>query len=300
MALSKPKGGKNNVIQAARKAASQKQKSMAVRAKERSEQVARCDMALGLLPLFCASACKGNRGILNLPLQKWKNGTIQITGPELDASDQDVLYAILAIAMQQYDEKDQPPITEQGSVCKELETKGSAETAVTVSVETGMDDIISMIGISKGGAQRKSIRESIKRLSMIIVEARDGENWAISHLISGAAGYGKNEISIRLNWRLTKALLATGVKGGGSYTAISMVDRRKLSRGVPRLVHSFLCAWYGQPGNHTKLISKRAMAQHVYGPPGDRSTNWRRVQNIQAAYDEITYKLSDWQIYRKM
>src|SRR5487761_1961352 len=66
---------------------------------ERTFQVARQDMAIGLTSLFRALPDGAKRRYLSLA-QDWNGGTVAIDGPELSQFDQAVLFAVLALAAQ--------------------------------------------------------------------------------------------------------------------------------------------------------------------------------------------------------
>lgn len=280
-----------NEINTAKKEAKLKQQSIALRESEKKRQIARMDMPIGLMQLFSARKIPANKRIYKeLPPQAWNGGTIQINGPELDFFDQDVLFAILALAMQQIDKN---VSAEPGGLFPALKTGGVADNSNTVELQTSMSELIKMIGLSHGGNQEKEIRSSIKRLSSILVEAKSGQNWATSHLIAGVCGYGKSSIKIRLSWRLTRALLATGVRGGGSYIAISMHERQKLTPGIPRLIHALLCN-YRTNGRHTDKIETETLRKKIYGEESDRRILHRQKQKILDALEQIK-ALPNWQ-----
>lgn len=268
-------------IIAAKKAAMKKSKIIAKREAERADDVARNDMAMGLMPLFKAGVREGRRKEVVLK-QDFAGLTVKIRGVELDSHDQDVLFGILAIALQQHDyDADTTP----GSSVIGLKSDGEAVESAAIRIDTSVGQLLDMTGKNRGGAQVEAIRTSIERLSMIVVTVLKDKRWGSQHLISGAAGHD-GQITVHLNWRLTSALLATGIKGGGSYASISMIERRALPPGVPRLVHAFLCTW--RPVGGTGKITRGKLAEHIYGPAADdRKTQWRRMVAVGEALQLI-------------
>ncbi len=290
MAPSSSINQKKEII-AAKKESKLKQKSIALRESEKKRHVARMDMPLGLMQLFAARRIKADqRRYRELPPQAWNGGTIQINGPELDFFDQDVLFAILALAMQQID---RDAITEPGSMFPALKTGGSANDSGTVELQTSMAELVKILGLKHGGMQEKEIRASIKRLSSILIEAKADRAWATSHLIAGAVGYGRDSIKIRLSWRLTRALLATGVSGGGSYIAISMQERQQLKAGVPRLIHALLCNFRFNNQNTNKFDAE-TIRKKIYGDESDRRILHRQRHAISNSLSQIK-ALPGWQ-----
>lgn len=280
-----------SIFNEARTAAAKKAKIIAKRQAERADDVARNDMALGLMSLFRAGVRAGRRQEITIKQeleQNFAGVAIRVRGVELDCFDQDVFLSILALGLQKHDHD---AATVPGDTLPQLKAEGDASTSKTIDINTNMGEILKMAGKSRGGAQVEAVRISLERLSMIIVTVIKGNLRGSQHLIFGSIESG-DDIKIRLNWRLTSALLATGQKNGGSYASISMIERRALPAGVPRLVHAFLCAW--RPAGGTGRITRGKITNHVYGPPAkDRKTQWRRNVAVGEAL-ELIGQLPNW------
>jgi len=278
-------------IDDAKSASIKKAKIIAKREAERADDVARNDMALGLMSLFRAGVRAGRRQEITVNQELEQNFAgvkIRVRGVELDCFDQDVLLGILALGLQKHDHD---AATTPGNTMPQLKAEGEALASETIDICTSMGELLKMVGKARGGAQVEATRISIERLSMIVVTAIKGNRRGSQHLIFGSIESG-DDIKIRLNWRLTAALLATGQKYGGSYASISMTERRALPAGVPRLVHAFLCAW--RPVGGTGRISRVKIIDHIYGPPSkDRKTQWRRNVAVGEAL-ELIGQLPNW------
>lgn len=241
---------------------------------EISREVARQDMAIGLMSLFCQLRDSRTRKYIEEIKQPWNGGLISVNGPELSSFDQDVLFALLAIALQRDCEK------KSGSEIPEINAGGQVESADTLTLRTGYAEMARIMGYES--EDMKPIKKAIKRLSSVVVEAKTKDAWATSHLIHGAAGKGRGAVKVVFSWRLTRALL-----GDGSYAAISMSNRRILPTGLARLVHAWLCAWFASQSGR-RSISLETLESHIYREPAksDRTTRDRR-QKLRAAVDSL-------------
>jgi len=94
--------------------------------------VARQDMALGLMCLFRPLKDGAERRYLENIQQTWVDGKLVVNGPELSSYDQDVLLALLAIALPQIEE-----IT-PGKGIAALRTEGVSAEAETLTIRTGL------------------------------------------------------------------------------------------------------------------------------------------------------------------
>lgn len=277
----------SNKYSAKKKELKTKAKIIAKREQERLDDVARSDMAIGLMSLFKAGVRAGRRQETTLE-QKFAGTLVRIRGVELDCFDQDIFLGILAISLKQHDFD---AVRVPGSTLPSLKSTGEANDAETICIKTTIAELMAITGKGHGGAQEEAAYISIERLSMIILTVIKDKDRGSQHLISCTSARGES-LQIQLSWRLTKALFATGLKGGGSYAAISMIERRSLPAGVPRLVHAYLCSW--RPGIGTGRIKKRNLVLHIYGPRSkNRSTQWRRNIAVSEAL-ELIGMLPDW------
>ncbi len=243
---------------------------------EISREVARQDMAIGLMSLFCQLRDSKTRKYIEEIKQPWNGGVISVNGPELSSFDQDVLFGLLALALQ----RERDCEKKSGLEIPEINAGGGVESADTLTLRTGYAELARIMGYES--EDMKPIKKAIKRLSSVVVEAQTKDAWATSHLIHGAAGKGRGAVKVVFSWRLTRALL-----GDGSYAAVSMSDRRILPGGLARLVHAWLCAWFASQSGR-RSISLETLESHVYREPAksDRTTRDRR-QKLRAAVDSL-------------
>lgn len=244
--------------------------------RDRAQRVARNDMALGLSSLFRAMP-DGARRREVLLTQAWCGGEIVIQGVECNALDQAVLLALLAVAGQC------DPLPDPGTPSVDLMAAGLAVQREVVRVNTSLAELMRAAGMDPDShGSRNTLRASLRRLAGIVIEGRRGEDWAMTHLIAGAAGRGRDAVSVVLNYRLTDALL-----GIGSYARVEMDSYRALDGAVARLVYAWLCAWFaGSAGR--RRIGIDALEVHVYGTATQsRQTRSKRRIALRAALAQI-------------
>lgn len=237
-----------------------------------ARDVARLDMAIGLAGIFRPLRDGATRKEIALK-QVWNGGTVTLRGIELSERDLAVLLGLLVIALRDGD----PDIT-PGKEIAQLGAKGAAADSDVITIRTSMAVLCEVIGRDpRSHGTRVDIRTSIERLSMIVVRGEAGERWAMSHLIAGAAGRGRDAIGVTLSLRLTRAVL-----GAGSYAQISMCDYRSLPPGVARLVYTWLRTW--MCGARERTIGLRALMRHIYGADAISARTARhRLQQVRGA-----------------
>ncbi|MHB1537476.1 MAG: replication protein C, IncQ-type [Solirubrobacteraceae bacterium] len=244
--------------------------------RDRAECVARNDMALGLSSLFRAMPDGARRREVTLH-QPWCGGEIVIQGVECNALDQAVLLALLMVAGQS------DPLPDPGAPSVDLMAAGLAVQREVVRVNTSTAVLMRAAGLDPDShGSRHALRASLRRLSGIVIEGRRGDAWAMTHLIAGAAGRGRDAISVALNYRLTDALL-----GIGSYARVEMDSYLALETGVARLVYAWLCAWFAGAAG-ARRIGIDSLEVHVYGvATQSRQTRSKRRIALRAALAQI-------------
>lgn len=257
----------------------------AVLGRERKQEIARHDLAIGLSSLFRVLKKGAKRKHIEI---KQRHGTddVVIAGPELDVADQDVLFGLLALALQQ---DLIPSIDDKNS----LQAQSWGLPPETLEVKTTTSELLYIMGRNKGGKQLASIRRSIRYLCSVVVESHKSDgSWGTTNLVGGAAGRGDG-ICVRLSYRITMALMAQGVKGSGlQYAAISWQERRQLSP-TARLLHAWLCSWL--PVGTCRKIKHSSLMKHIYGVEDvvTRSGQSKRRKEITGALQEIR-RLPGW------
>ncbi len=253
---------------------------------EQARQVARQDMALGLMSLFrpialahrgLDSSGKRKREYLELE-QTWKGVKVIVAGPEMSQAEQGVLLALLSLSLQQQDggiaTLEGPPIGMIPADKRESGNEGSRYPVVAVRTTVGR--LCSVLGVPADGNSRRSVLTAIRRLAGVTLTVMGGGRWATTHLIHNAAGDdGSDSLAIVLNWRLTTALAGQG------YASIPMKDYREVPPGVPRLIYAWLCSWLAARGGERR-ISLAALEPHIYGDIAvDRRAASRRRQALR-------------------
>jgi len=130
------------------------------------------------------------------------------------------------------------------------------------------------------GRAHTAIRNSLKRLQGVVIEARSGDAWASTHLISGTVGRGKEALSIALNFRLTRVVLGTA-----SYGRVRMSVWRQLSP-VGQCLYHWLACW--RPGyGACPPIGLDTLARHVWQDEKQGAAQRERRRLLRAALAEI-------------
>ena len=173
--------------------------------------------------------------------------------------------------------------------------KGKLEKAAdfeTIEVRTSLSQLRKMIGAGRAASTDKAIKASIDRLSAVLIKqiSKSGV-WGASRLMFGAAGKGRDSISVRFSWRITGTILDHGEAGKAkSYIRMKMEERRQLSPGLPRLLHSYLMA--RNVHRQTVTVSQETIVGRFYAVPKKgqeitRKATWKRQQAIKEAFAEI-------------
>jgi hypothetical protein len=239
------------------------------------ERVARNDMAFGLTSIVRALRRGAKREYVELS-QSWGGGVIQIAGPVIDDWDLGVLLVLETLALRNPQNKQLGkqvhnllPQPKEGRLTED----NTASEHETITIRTSLADICNELEVGDDGPTRAAIRKSIRRLTSIVVEAEHGDRWALTHLIQGVVGKGRNSVEVTLSYRLTRAIL-----GSGSYARIYLRSYRALPAGAPRVLYAWLCAWFAASyGERTILLG--TLARHVYGEEG---VDWKARDHRRA------------------
>lgn len=278
---SKPKGVRRKRLPAAARADMQ-----------RTRQVARHEMALGLMSMFRPLPDGAQRREVRIE-QKFAGGLVRIMGVEMSQLEQGVFLALLAIAARGGSLKTAldagllPGLPHQNAPKDAKPEQNIAGAAQTIEIKTSLAELCRVAGLSDrpGSNTRESVRLAFQRLAMITVYAEGGNGaWGITHLIAGAIGRGDEAGSVvaRLNPRSTAAAL-----GGRSYAPISMPDYRSLPTPTARVLYAWLCSWFaGRTG--ARLIGLDKLEGHVFGAIAeDRRRRSERRAQIKRALEAI-------------
>lgn len=255
--------------------------------------IARQDMAIGLAA-FVTPRLTGKRGFVEGVQQPWNGGLLVVSGPEIDAEDLGVLLALLAQGLRQHVVRPQPlwsgadangllpPASERigENVAEKLEVMELRTTLAALCREVGRDP--------DDGRAHAAIRASIRRLAAFVVEARDRDKWAVTHLICGAAGRGRGAVAVTLSYRLTRVLL-----GDGSYARIKMSVWSRLAPVAQVLLHWLSC-WRPAIGG-CPPIGIDTLCRHVWRDNANGAMQRRRRQQVRVALAQLA-RTGEWRI----
>lgn len=201
---------------------------IAAREIDAREEVARQDLATAMADIFTPRAKRQRLWIETEVV--YRGVRVRIAAPELDASDLGVLLALHAIAAG--DVGDVARCAARGALIPaDRRDENACGDLDSVRVNTSISEIARMIGRdARDGRAARAIRASLTRLMGVVITATNGDEWAITHLIDGAAARGGG-VAVSLNYRATKA-----VTGTGQWAAVEMSRWRAASGDVERVL----------------------------------------------------------------
>jgi hypothetical protein len=259
---------------------------------QRTRQVARHEMALGLMSMFRPLPDGAQRREVRIE-QKFAGGLVRVMGVEMSQLEQSVFLSLLAIAADggslrtALDAGLLPGLPHPNAPKDAKPEQNIAGGAQTIEIKTSLAELCRVAGLSDrpGSNTRESVRLAFQRLAAITVYA-EGPNgdWGITHLASGAIGQGDEAGSVvaRLNPRSTAAAL-----GGRSYAPISMLGYRALPTPTAKVLYAWLSAWFnGRSGE--RAIGLDALEAHVFGAVAkDRRRRSQRRAQIRRGLEAI-------------
>ena len=262
------------------------------RAMDARQGVARQDMPLGLSglvkPVVRLKKSKDGkperRGYIENLRQSWNGGEIILNGAEIDAQDLGVLLSCAALALRDADRHGYltQGVDIEGLLATPPRNQPNAAADKDVfTLDTTLAALCREIGRDpEDGRAHQMIRDSLARLSSIVITAKSGARGAFTHLISGGAWQGRNAVSVTLNYRLTRAML-----GEGSFGRVRMQVFRNLSP-VGQVLYHWLACW--RPGYGTcPPIRLDTLARHVWGEDAKGAMVRRRRQQLREALAEL-------------
>lgn len=251
-------------------------------------EYARCDPALWLVSLF-RTMYRGRRpgGLtiehehngLKLKFNVWR---------ALDARDQSVLLATIALAGVLDRQELHAGIRHcrAQQLWQRLQPEDLALMDQAIVVKTTRYALLQAAGMADGKAEYNRLEDCLERLSMVGCRARkDGYDWSMRLLSYAETPEG--QLHIALNSRLAEAL-------SGHHVYVSLVERRALLSDAAQLTHAWLSAWLRQGASNSIRLDR--LAEKVWGPPSKSiATNRKRRERIGKALYDIG-KLHGWQV----
>lgn len=163
-----------------------------------------------------------------------------------------------------------------------LNLNGDALEQRTIAVRFNLSDLAQLVGYADvGGSQRRTLRESISRLSNVSVSAKHPGFDATYHLLGG---YGLDtktgEVLVGLNPSVTAAVL-----GKTGFLRIDIAEIRQLKSEAARLLHSRL-HWINQ--GDSRVIGIDKLCGYVYADtPATAGTERKRKHDVRKALLEL-------------
>lgn len=170
-----------------------------------------------------------------------------------------------------------------------LKLKYTASDLDVLVLETTVNEITKVMGITDAGKNYKQIKESLIRLSGVSFVIYKGNDittlfWQ-ANLFSHIAGIDKRLV-IAINPMLSKAL------GGGQSTFVDMREQRELKSEVSKRLHVWLSSWI-RHGEQNK-IQLSLLIPHIWGDEGENDKLRKRREYLRNALDEINL-LAGWE-----
>lgn len=170
-----------------------------------------------------------------------------------------------------------------------LKLKYDASDLDVLVLETTVNEIAKVMGITDAGNNYKQIKESLIRLSGVSFVIYKGDDvttlfWQ-ANLFSHIAGIDKRLV-IAINPMLSKAL------AGGQSTFVDMREQRELKTEVSKRLHVWLSSWI-RHGQENK-IQLDLLVPHVWGDESERDKLRKRREYLRNALGEIN-SLAGWE-----
>lgn len=172
-----------------------------------------------------------------------------------------------------------------------LKLKYNASDLDVLVLETTVNEITKVMGITDAGKNYKQIKESLIRLSGVSFVIYKGDDvttlfWQ-ANLFSHIAGIDKRLV-IAINPMLSKALV------GGQSTFVDMREQRELESEVSKRLHVWLSSWI-RHGEQNK-IQLGLLIPHVWGDEGEKDKLRKRREYLRNALAEINL-LDGWECF---
>lgn len=210
----------------------------------------------------------------------------------LNITDQTVFLAVHRLASEKGRVKQVGPKEEvetMKAARDALKLKYDASDLDVLVLETTVNEIAQVMGVTDSGANFKQIKESLIRLSGVSFVIYKGDDvtslfWQ-ANLFSHMAGLDK-KIAIAINPMLSKAL------AGGQSTFVDMREQRQLKSEVSKRLHVWLSSWI-KHGESNK-IKLDLLVPHIWGDESEQNKLRKRRSYLRNALIEID-ALSGWE-----
>lgn len=203
----------------------------------------------------------------------------------LNITDQSVFLAVHRLASEKGRVRRVGPTEEsetEKSVRDALKLKYDASNLDVLVLETTVNEISKVMGITDAGKNYKQIKESLIRLSGVSFVIYKGDDvttlfWQ-ANLFSHIAGIEKRLV-VAINPMLGQAL------AGGQSTFVNMREQRELKSEVSKRLHVWLSSWI-RHGQENK-IQLDLLVPHIWGDECERDKLRKRREYLRNALNEI-------------
>lgn len=241
-------------------------------------------------PLF-----RGSRTSAVLDVQyHFQEFVFRWSGPELlSIGDQSVFLAIHRLAAQPGRAEQVGPNHDNPifvTIRSMLDMRHEAESLGCLVLTVSPTEIATTMGIAGSGQALKRIKESLGRLSRVILRINRSETpdtiyWQ-SNLLSSAISNRK--ILVGFNPVLSQALL------GKPATFIDMREQRALNSDTTKRLHVWLSCWLGINHSHQeRKVDMNNLIRHIWGDVSTSETLYSRRTALKKVLSEIN-TLSGW------
>lgn len=203
----------------------------------------------------------------------------------LNITDQSVFLAVHRLASEKARVK-VVGVSDESNTMKDvrnaLKLKYDASDLDVLVLETTVNEISKVMGVTDAGNNFKQIKESLIRLSGVSFVIYKGDDvttlfWQ-ANLFSHIAGIDKRLV-IAVNPMLSKAL------AGGQSTFVDMKEQRELKSEVSKRLHVWLSSWI-RHGAENK-IQLDLLMPHIWGSESDTSNLRKRREYLRNALEKI-------------
>jgi hypothetical protein len=233
---------------------------------------------------------RGDRPRLDVTLSVGTT-TLRVVAPwVLGIDDLGVLLALLRLALlpERSGHLSARPQTSVGSVlASELDVR-QVEDWETRVIDTSLREIGRTSGRGTGGANLRTVNQSLIRLATVTVFVRSSTTTVSAHVL-GWSGIGRDgRVCVALHPHVAAAVV------GGPATRVDMAAWRALHGEVARRLLVWLSAWLRT--GQSRTIRLDSLANHVWAEgPSDRKAASKRRASIRDALGELD-RLDGWTV----
>ena len=169
--------------------------------------------------------------------------------------------------------------------------EGDAKGKPMVYVQTNQHKLLREAGMDTGKEGYRLLEQYLKYMSEITVHYENTVDRfkANVHLLETAEDTTTGNIVVRLNWRLTGAII-----GSYQYAMIDLDERRLLKKDASKTLHRWLSAWLKT--SKPSFMLYETLASHIWTEKATKKTQQKRIERLKREILPEIAKLDKWTI----